>query len=313
MGVVPMVTLSNGQLMPVIGMGTMSMVGPEATKLAVVEAVRAGYRHFDTSYSYGSEKALGEGIREAVGLGLIESRDEVFITTKLACGFADPSLVLEGIKASLRNLGMEYVDMYLIHIPLKLNPQVRKVPVAKEDISQIDLKGVWDKMEFCQNLGLTKAIGVSNFSPKRLQQLLSFAKIPPLLNQVEMSPLWHQDKLREFCKANDIHVTAYSPLGAVGTHWGHNKVVDSDVITQIANAKGKTSAQIALRWVYEQGVSIVAKSFDKERMRKNIDIFDWSLSEDESAKIGQLPQYKAVVFANVYGQHDVVLDLDAEL
>ncbi|KAA0040639.1 D-galacturonate reductase-like [Cucumis melo var. makuwa] len=128
-----------------------------------------------------------------------------------------------------------------------------------------------------------------------------------------MSPLWHQDKLREFCKANDIHVTAYSPLGAVGTHWGHNKVVDSDVITQIANAKGKTSAQIALRWVYEQGVSIVAKSFDKERMRKNIDIFDWSLSEDESAKIGQLPQYKAVVFANVYGQHDVVLDLDAEL
>ena len=97
-----MVTLSNGQLMPVIGMGTMSMVGPEATKLAVVEAVRAGYRHFDTSYAYGSEKALGEGIREALELGLIESRDEVFITTKLACGFADPSLVLDGIKASLR-------------------------------------------------------------------------------------------------------------------------------------------------------------------------------------------------------------------
>ena len=94
-----MVTLSNGQLMPVIGMGTMSMVGPEATKPAVVEAVRAGYRHFDTAYSYRSEKALGEGIQEALELGLIESRDEVFITTKLACGFADPSLVLDGIKA----------------------------------------------------------------------------------------------------------------------------------------------------------------------------------------------------------------------
>lgn len=137
-----MATLSSGQSMPVVGMGTMSMVGPEATKAAVVDAIRAGYRHFDTSYSYRSEQPLGEGIREALGLGLIESRDELFITTKLACGFADPPLVLHGIKASLRNLEMEYVDMYLIHIPLKLNPKVHKVPVSKEDISAIDLKGV---------------------------------------------------------------------------------------------------------------------------------------------------------------------------
>ncbi|XP_022990638.1 D-galacturonate reductase-like [Cucurbita maxima] len=313
MATVPMASLSNGQLIPVMGMGTMSAVGPEATRTAIVEAIRAGYRHFDTSYSYGTEKPLGAGIREALEAGLIKSRDELFITSKLSCGFADPPVVVDGIRGSLRNLGLEYVDMYLIHMPLKLNPQVRRIPVAKEDIFAMDLKGVWEGMEEGQRLGLTKAIGVSNFSPRRLQELLSFAKIPPVINQVEMSPLWHQNKLREFCKQKGIHITAYSPLGAVGTFWGHNKIVDSDVIAEIAKLKGKTTAQIALRWVYEKGVSIVAKSFDRERMRQNIDIFDWSLTEEESAKIDELPQHKAVVFANIYGPHDVVLELDAEL
>ncbi|KAL0551734.1 hypothetical protein IC582_010823 [Cucumis melo] len=208
---------------------------------------------------------------------------------------------------------MEYLDMYLIHIPLKTKSEVRGRAIGKDEISEMDVKGVWEMMENCKSLGLTKAIGVSNFSIQKLTHLLSFANIPPALNQVEMSASWHQKKLREFCKEKGIHVTAYSPLGAAGTSWGHNKIVESQLLSQIAHTKGKTTPQVALRWVYEQEVSMVTKSFNKERMRQNIDIFDWSLNEDELAKINQLPQHRAIIFANIFGPHVLVLDLDTQL
>ncbi|XP_038889263.1 D-galacturonate reductase-like [Benincasa hispida] len=309
---IPSVRLMEGQQMPVMAMGTASITAEEETKAAIVEGMKAGFRHFDTAYSYGTEKALGEAIREGVELGIVKSREELFITSKLSPAFAHPSLVLNAIQATLEKLKMEYVDMYLIHIPLKLK-RVGRGEVGKDDISAMDVKGVWEMMEHCKILGLTKAIGVSNFSVPTLTHLLSFAKIPPALNQVEISAVWHQKKLREFCKAKGIHVTAYSPLGAAGTSWGHNKIVESRVLSQIAEAKGKTTAQVALRWVYEQEVSIVTKSSNKERMRQNIDIFDWSLSKEELANISQLPQHRAIVFANIFGHHDLVLHLDAQL
>ncbi|KAG2696684.1 hypothetical protein I3843_07G069300 [Carya illinoinensis] len=162
-------------------------------------------------------------------------------------------------------------------------------------------------------LGLTRAIGVSNFSCKKLKELLSVAKIPPAVNQVEKNPRWHQKKLREFCKANDIHITAYTPLGANGTKWGDNRIIDCDVLGDIAKARGKTTTQISLRWVYEQGVSFVAKSFNKERMKENMQIFDWCLIEEDSNKINQLPQHKGTTFASILGPHDLVLELDAEI
>ncbi|CAK9140253.1 unnamed protein product [Ilex paraguariensis] len=315
MAMVPEVSLGYCEkAMPVIGMGTSAYPppDPETAKSAILESIRAGYRHFDTAFAYGSEKPLGEAIAEALSLGLIKSRDELFITTKLWSSFAERDKVVPVCKLSLQNLQLDYVDMYLIHWPLRLSEMMRGAPVPKEIIHPLDIKSVWEAMEECQKLGLTKAIGVSNFSCKKLEELLSIAKIPPAINQVEMNPLWQQKKLREFCKGKGIHITAFSPLGANGTRWGDNRIVECDVLEEIAKAKGKTAAQVSLRWVIEQGVSLVTKSYNKERMRQNLQIFDWSLTEEESDKISQLPQRKGVTFVSVLGPHDLALELDAE-
>ncbi|OAY25389.1 D-galacturonate reductase [Manihot esculenta] len=316
MAVIPEITLSScGKTMPVIGMGTSPYppTDKETTKTALIEAIKAGYRHFDTALAYRSEEPLGEAISEALRLGLIKSRDELFITSKLWSSFADKDMVVPAIRMSLRNLQLEYLDLYLIHWPFKLSQNVRSLPTTRENIFPLDIKSVWEGMEECKTLGLTKAIGVSNFSCKKLEELLSTAKIPPPVNQVEMNPLWQQKQLREFCKGKGIHITAYSPLGANGTKWGDNRILECDVLQQIAKAKGKTTAQVALRWVHEQGVSLVAKSYNKERMKENLQIFDWSLTEEESNKISNLPQRKGVLVANILGPHDFSLELDAEI
>ncbi|KAF9623293.1 hypothetical protein IFM89_000782 [Coptis chinensis] len=138
-------------------------------------------------------------------------------------------------------------------------------------------------MEECQVLSLTKSIGVSNFSCKELEHILSISTIPPTVNQVEMSPVWQQNKLREFCQAKGIIVAAYSPLGAKGTSWGTNSVMDSEVLSEIAKAKGKTHAQVC----------VVVKSFNEERMQSNLQIFDWALSLEEHKLIGQIPQERS--------------------
>ncbi|OMO72592.1 Aldo/keto reductase [Corchorus olitorius] len=147
-------------------------------------------------------------------------------------------------------------------------------------------------MEECQKLGLTKSIGVSNFSCKKLQTILSTAKIPPVVNQVEMNPMWQQKKLREFCQEKGIIITVYSPLGANGTVWGSDQVIECKLLKEIAQAKGKSVAQVCLRWAYEQGVCVLVKSFKEERMKENLDIFDFELSPEELHKISLLPQHK---------------------
>ncbi|XP_061992596.1 D-galacturonate reductase [Rosa rugosa] len=319
MAKVPSVTLSSSSdeilTMPIIGMGTSSYprADPETAKAAILEAIRAGYRHFDTAFAYGSEQDLGEAIAEALRIGLINSRDELFITTKLWASFAEKDLVLPSIKASLRNLQLECIDMYIIHWPFKLGKEVKSMPVERDLVQPLDIKSVWEAMEECKKLGLARGIGVSNFTCSMLEELLSFAEIPPAVNQLEMNPAWQLKKLRDFCKAKGIHVTAYSPLGAARTKWGDNRVLGSDVIEEIALARGKTTAQISLRWVYEQGVSIVTKSYNKERMRQNLDIFDFCLTEEELEKMSHLPQRKGVTFASLLGPHDIVLEIDAEL
>ncbi|KAL2541384.1 NAD(P)-linked oxidoreductase superfamily protein [Abeliophyllum distichum] len=313
---IPQVSLSSCEKpMPVIGLGTSSYppADIETAKTAILEAIKAGYRHFDTAFAYGSEKHLGEAIAEALRLGLIKSRDELFITTKLWCSFAQRDQIVPACKMSLENLKLDYVDLYLIHWPVRLSEMIQKTPVVKEIIHPLDVKGVWEGMEECKNLGLTKAIGVSNFSCKMLEEVLSVAKIPPAINQVEMNPVWQQKHLREFCKTKGIHITAYSPLGANNTKWGDNRIIENDVLADIAKAREKTTAQVALRWVYEQGVSLVTKSYNKERMKENLQIFDWSLTGEELDKITKLPQRKGVTLASILGPHDLVLQLDAEL
>nr|CAB3484652.1 unnamed protein product [Digitaria exilis] len=146
-------------------------------------------------------------------------------------------------------------------------------------------------MEECHRLGLARMIGVSNFTTKNLQELLAIAEIPPAVNQVEMDPSWQQKKLIKFCKDNGIHVTAYSPLGGQSKS---NAVIQSEVLEDISKATGKSVAQISLRWIYEQGASMVVKSLKRERLKENMEIFDWELSDEDRLKISQIPQHKRV-------------------
>ncbi|KAF3432037.1 hypothetical protein FNV43_RR26776 [Rhamnella rubrinervis] len=288
---------SNGEkiTIPLIGLGTAEYPfgsSSKSMKDIILQAIQIGYRHFDSASVYQSESPLGDAIEDAIKLGLIESRDDLFITSKLWCNAAHHDLVLPALQKTLKNLKLEYLDLYLIHFPVSVKSSETEFPVKKEDLVPIDINSVWEAMEECKKLGLVKSIGVSNFSIKKLELLLSKANILPAVNQVEMNPLWQQTKLREFCKEKGILITGYSPLGASGARWGSNRVMGCEVLKEIAQKKGKSIAQVCLRWVYEQGVSVVVKTFNKERMKENIDIFDWELSEEERHKISQLPQHK---------------------
>ncbi|KAG9444800.1 hypothetical protein H6P81_016140 [Aristolochia fimbriata] len=302
---IPSVRLSSWEgRMPCIGMGTAASLtegsSDEITKRAVLEAIGLGYRHFDTASAYLSEKDMGEAISEALHVGLIESRNELFVSSKLWCTDAHRHLVLPALQKSLRNLQLDYLDLYLIHWPVSVKPGEYTVPVEKDDfLLPMDFGSVWEAMEECHGLGLTKAIGVSNFSCEKLQLLLSTAKVKPAVNQVEMNPLLRQKKLREFCEVKGIHICAYSPLGGKGTLWGDSQVMECQVLKEIAKNKGKTLAQVCLRWVYEQKVSLLVKSFNKERLKENLEIFDWELSEEELQKIEHLPQHRSVSGASL--------------
>ncbi|KAI3931118.1 hypothetical protein MKW92_031817 [Papaver armeniacum] len=302
---VPVITLSSGKEMPVLGMGTFESFGSkgsEREKLAYLKAIEVGYRYFDTGAAYGTEEVLGEAIAEALQLGLIKSRNELFISSMLWCTDAHADRVLLALQNSLRNLKLEYLDLYMLPFPASMKPAGEKITMVdfhditeEDEIFAMDYKSVWAAMEECQNLGLTKSIGVSNFSSKKLQELMVNAKIPPAVNSVEMSPAFQQKNLREYCKANNILIIAISILGSTGTEWGSNAVMGSEVLKQIAMDRGKSTAQVSMRWVYEQGAILVVKSFSEKNMRANLKIFDRELTKEDCEKIGtRIPQCRTL-------------------
>ncbi|XP_060215295.1 methylecgonone reductase-like isoform X2 [Lycium barbarum] len=282
---VPRFVLNSGHEMPLIGMGTAPTeltLPPKDQLISIfVDAIETGYRHFDTAAVYGSEEALGGAVAEALQHGLIKSREEVFITSKLWCMDTHPDLVLPALKNTLAKLGMDYLDLYLIHWParMKKNDSEEEIKMAVKGVLPFDMKGTWEAMEECYKLGLAKSIGVCNFSCTKLSQLLHHATIPPAVNQVEMHVAWRQEKMLEFCKEKGIHV--------------------------------------ALRWVYEQGVSVLVKSFNKDRMKENLQILDWELSNEEIARIQEIPQcrgFKAEIFVHPDGPYKSIEEFwDGEL
>ncbi|KAK2994375.1 hypothetical protein RJ640_029490 [Escallonia rubra] len=318
---VPDISLSSGigRGMPALGLGTAAdpPVESEVIRNAVLEAIEVGYRHFDTAALYNSEQPLGEAVAEAIPRGLIKSREELFITSKLWCSDAHPEHILPAIQKTLGNLKIDYLDLYLIHWPISSKAGIHEYPIKKEDFLPMDFKSVWAAMEECQKSGLTKAIGVSNFSSKKLADLLAVAAISPAVNQVEVNPCWQQKKLREFCKENGILVVAYAALGAVGTFYGTNRVMESEVLKEIADARGKTIPQVCLRWAYEQGIGVLVKSFNKDRIKQNLQLFSWELSEEESKKISEIPQSRACLgtdYTSVHGPYKTIEELwDGEL
>ncbi|XP_057774713.1 non-functional NADPH-dependent codeinone reductase 2-like isoform X1 [Salvia miltiorrhiza] len=312
---IPEINLNSGTgKIPALGFGTASdpPVDSQTIKTAVLQAIELGYRHFDTAALYNSEQPLGEAIAEAVNRRLIGSRRDLFITSKLWCSDAHPQHVAPALSTTLKNLDTNYIDLYLIHWPVSAKAGKVEYPIKAEDFAPMEFGSVWAAMEECQRIGLTKAIGVSNFSSKKLLEILATAKIPPAVNQVEVNPCWQQKKLIEFCKDKGILVVAYSPLGAFRTFYGSSRIMESEVLKQIAQTKGKTVAQVALRWAYEQGIGVVMKSFNRERMKGNMSIFDWWLSSQEVDMISEIPQGRACLgldYTSIYGPYKTIQQL----
>lgn len=189
---IPEIHLKSGfGKIPVLGFGTAAdpPVDFETTKTAVLEGINVGYRHFDTASMYNSEQPIGEAVAEAISLGVIKSREQLFITSKLWCHEAHPQLVVPALKKTLKNLGMNYVDLYLIHWPLSATPGKMEYPIKAEDFLAMEYGSIWAAMEECQKLGLAKAIGVSNFTCEKLQQILATAEIKPAVNQLSLTPV----------------------------------------------------------------------------------------------------------------------------
>uniref|UniRef100_A0A0D9W291 NADP-dependent oxidoreductase domain-containing protein n=1 Tax=Leersia perrieri TaxID=77586 RepID=A0A0D9W291_9ORYZ len=294
---VPCVTLNSGHAMPVLGFGTGSSRTPADLPATIVHAIRLGYRHLDTASMYTTEGAVGAAVADAIRSGVVASRGDLFVTTKLSLFDADPARVVPALRESLSRLGLDYVDLFLIHWPVTMSKKAAADGDSESsEVSRVvafDMEGVWRGMEECHRLGLAKSIGVSNFSAAKMSTLMALASVPPAVNQVEMNVGWRQEKVRQVCGQGGVVVAAYSPLGAYGAHWGSDAVMNSGVLHDVATRRGKTVAQVALRWLHEQGVCFVARSFNEERMKQNMEIFDWDLSEEDKKMIASIPQRRA--------------------
>ncbi|KAL1935642.1 hypothetical protein VTP01DRAFT_4782 [Rhizomucor pusillus] len=272
-------TLNTGAKIPTVGLGTW-LSKPDEVRKAVLCALQTGYRHLDCAYVYSNEDEVAQGIKES---GV--PRDQLFITSKLWNTHHRPEYIKAGVKASLKALGLEYLDLYLIHWPVSFTPAFKPedtptVP-TKEDlfpqkegkvaVEEVDLTATWKAMEKLVDEGLVKAIGVSNFNIPKLQHILNNCRIRPAANQVELHPGLLQPELLEFCNKENIHVTAYSPLG--NNIYGKERIVDDPVIVNIAKKLNKTPAQVCIAFAAQRGVSVIPKSVTPSRIQENFQDF----------------------------------------
>ncbi|XP_068623887.1 aldo-keto reductase AKR2E4-like [Battus philenor] len=272
----PLKLLNDGNKIPIIALGTHGTSDDLARVRQVIYwAIEVGYRHFDTAESYGNEGAIGEAIAKTIKDGLVK-REELFITTKLWNNHHKRSSVIPALEHSLKRLGLNYVDLYLIHSP-----------VAQKDdntFDDIDYLETWQGMEDAKKLGLTKSIGVSNFKMEQINRLLNNSETKPAINQVEVNPTFTQEPLVSYCQSVGIEVMAYTPFGYMVSRDVENtpppKFNDPDLI-KIAKKYGKTTSQVVLRYLVDRGTIPIPKSTNKDRLIKNIDIFDFSLSKEE--------------------------------
>lgn len=260
-------TLSNGVSIPCIGYGTWQMPNGDGTAAAVLSAIQAGYRHIDTAAGYGNEQSVGSAVR-ASGL----ARGELFITSKLANSDHGYEATRTAFQRTLDSLGTDYLDLYLIHWPN---------PLAFRDRWKQANAETWRAMEEFYQQGLIRAIGVSNFCQRHLEALLETAQVKPMVNQLSLSPGMPQDELCRYSRAQGMVLEAYSPLGT-------GKVLNVPEMAAYAEKYGRSVAQICLRWSIQMGFLPLPKSADPARMAQNIQVFDFSLSEEDVAAIAAL-------------------------
>ena len=258
------ITLNNGVKMPPIGYRVFRMTNLEECENAVVQAVKIGYRLIDTAAAYENETAVGKAIKRVSAEGIVQ-REELFITTKLWITDTTYEKAKEGFKRSLDRLGLDYVDLYLIHQPYH------------------DYYGAWRALEELYEEGKIKSIGVDNFTQDRMADFLFFNKVRPAVNMIECNAYFQREDERKYLREQNIIMQAWSPLAA-----GKEDLFSNEILCEIAQKHQKTVAQIILRWLVQRGIVPVVKSANPVRMKENLDVFDFVLSEGEMKQIASL-------------------------
>ena len=256
---IPAVALNNGVKMPMLGFGTNTLRGEDGARY-VQEAISVGYRLIDTATIYGNEEFVGKGIKSS---GI--ERKELFVTSKLWVDDSGYENAKKAFETSLKKLGTDYLDLYLIHRP------------------RGDVKGSWKAMEELYEAGKIKAIGVSNFEPAQLADLLKVAKVRPAVNQIETHVFFQQQLAHEFLKDQGVQMEAWSPFAA-----GRNGIFTNPVLAGIGKKYDKSNAQVCLRWLNQRGIVTIPRSSNKDHMIENLDIFDFTLDASDMAAIAKL-------------------------
>ena len=262
-------TLTGGVKIPVIGFGTWQAQNGEIATAAVSAALKAGYRHIDTAAIYRNEESVGKAIRES---GI--AREEIFVTTKLWNKCRTYELAYEAFERSISKLGLDYVDLYLIHWPAS--------PAQYENFEQMNLD-TWRAMTELYKAGRIKAIGVSNFMPHHLAALMK-TEVAPMVNQIELHPGYTQKETVDFCRANGIAIEAWSPLGS-------GRVLSDGRLKKIADGYGKSVAQLCVRWCLQNGFIPLPKSVTESRIIENANVFDFEISDADMDFINSMPDF----------------------
>ncbi len=265
------ITLNNGVEMPQLGFGVYQ-IPLEETAEAVYQAIKAGYRLIDTASIYGNEKETGEGIKRAINEGLV-NREELFITSKLFILQAPEEKAAETIEHSLEVMGLDYLDLYLIHQPYG------------------DIYGAWRSMVAAQKAGKLRAIGISNFKSAKMIEFVGLNEVKPQVNQIEVNPWNQRFEDQEWHEKYDVQVEAWAPFAE-----GRHELFTNPVLAEIGKQYGKTVGQVVLRWLMQRGIVALAKSVRPERMAENIAIFDFELSKEDIEKIAALDMKESAFF-----------------
>lgn len=261
-------TLNNGANMPQLGFGVYQIPNADECERAVREAIEVGYRLIDTAASYGNEEAVGRAVRTC---GV--PRDELFVTTKLWLSDASYEGAKRGFSASLERLGLDYLDLYLIHQPFG------------------DVHGAWRAMEELYEQGVVRAIGTANFQPDRIADLVAFNNVEPAVNQIECNVFFQQHEAQSYLEKRGIVMESWAPFAE-----GRNNLFENEVLASIAQAHDKSVAQVALRWQLQRGIVCIPKSTHRLRMEENFDVFDFELSPQEMARIKALDTHESCFF-----------------
>ncbi|XP_015795081.1 1,5-anhydro-D-fructose reductase-like isoform X2 [Tetranychus urticae] len=286
--------LSDGRRIPAVGLGTYKMKDEEVKDIIDYALLEAGYQHIDAAWIYENERPIGQAVNRILDSGKLK-REDIWITSKCWNDSHERSQVMSACKRSLENLGLEYLDLYLVHWPMGYSND----PESGLKISDVDYLETWKGMEDVFRAGLAKSIGVSNFNIDQLERLHANCNIKPAVNQFEVHPYLSNCELVDYCKSQSVHVTAYTPIGKGGS----SNLSKDPVLVQLSYKYNKTWAQIALRYNIQRGISVVPKTSNKDRLVENISIFDFELTGPEMDAIRDIDREQRMVTFDATKNH----------